>query len=371
MADLLDVVDRLYAAALEPERWPEALDRLAHAVGGVGTVMRPILADTLPMTVASPSLHEAAEDFERGWWRFDKASALAQQRGLTGGVWTDDDAFTPEEMARDPYYQDFLRKHGLGRFLAQLATPLPSYVVSISVQRNGRLGAFDQSDKERFGLLGRHAARALAMATKFAEERRTNADLSLIVERLACGIIILDKDGTVTFVNEVAQKLLGDGINVRHGRIVAITLTEQQSLDRLIGSALPTSTILPEKPVALTRRSGRRSLIVQAMPLRSGAVDRLQHFALGHGGVLLLINDIDAGLTKSVTDKLILLGLTKAEARLAELVGLGLSPGEAAERIGIKLGTARAVLKSVFAKLNITRQSELAILVTKIQTVML
>ena len=54
MADLLEVVDGLYAAALEPERWPEALDSLAQAVGGIGTVMRPISSDRLPLTVASP-----------------------------------------------------------------------------------------------------------------------------------------------------------------------------------------------------------------------------------------------------------------------------------------------------------------------------
>lgn len=368
MADLLEVVDRLYAAALEPERWPDALDHLARAVGGIGTVMRPVATITPPVTVVSPVLHEAAEDFERGWWQFDKATEMAHQRGLTSGVWTDDHAFTPEDMARNPYYQEFLRKHGLGRFLAQLATPLPGYVVSISVQRDIRRGAFESHEMERFALLGGHAARALATTTKLAEAQRLNADLSLVLERLACGVIILDQHGAVTFVNDAAEKLLGDGMTVRHGRVLATTPAEQKDLDRLVASALPLSMSPPHGPVVLTRRSGRRSLFVQAIPVRWNAEDRLQHLALGRGGVLLLLNDVDATPARSVAEKLVLLGLTKGEARLAELIGGGLPPREAAERLGITEGTARAVLKQVFMKLDIARQSELAVLVTKLQS---
>jgi DNA-binding CsgD family transcriptional regulator len=282
-------------------------------------------------------------------------------------VWTYDDVFTPEDMARDPYYQDFLGKHGLGRFLAQLATPMPGYVASISVQRDVRLGPFEKHEMERFELLGRHAARALATTTKLAEGRRLNADLSLVIERLDCGLIILDQHGTVTFVNDVAQRRLGDGVNVRHRRVRTANPSEQGDLDQLIASALPLAPCPPHGPVALTRRSGRRTLFVQAMPVRWNAADRLDHLSLGHGGVLLLLNDIECPSAKGVADSLIILGLTRGEARLAELVGSGIPPREAAERLGITEATARTVLKQVFLKLDIGRQSELAVVVTKLQ----
>ena len=60
-----------------------------------------------------------------------------------------------------------------------------------------------------------------------------------------------------------------------------------------------------------------------------------------------------------------LFDLTPAEARLAALVGSGLPPREAAKNLGITEETARTVLKRVFSKTGVSRQSELAALLTK------
>src|SRR5258708_36886692 len=61
-----------------------------------------------------------------------------------------------------------------------------------------------------------------------------------------------------------------------------------------------------------------------------------------------------------------ILGLTLAEARVAALVGSGQAPREAAGKLGITEETARTVLKRVFAKVGVSRQSELASLLTKL-----
>jgi len=42
IAKLPAIVDLLYAAALEPQRWPDALHELGQAVGAIGTVLLPI-----------------------------------------------------------------------------------------------------------------------------------------------------------------------------------------------------------------------------------------------------------------------------------------------------------------------------------------
>jgi DNA-binding CsgD family transcriptional regulator len=60
-----------------------------------------------------------------------------------------------------------------------------------------------------------------------------------------------------------------------------------------------------------------------------------------------------------------LFALTPAEARVAALVGSGLSPREAAKELSISEGNLRTTLKHVFAKVGISRQSELAILLSK------
>src|SRR3954462_9116572 len=59
-------------------------------------------------------------------------------------------------------------------------------------------------------------------------------------------------------------------------------------------------------------------------------------------------------------------GLTPAEAQTASLMGSGLSPQDAADQLGLTVGTIRCELKAIFAKVGISRQSELASTVTRL-----
>jgi DNA-binding CsgD family transcriptional regulator len=61
-----------------------------------------------------------------------------------------------------------------------------------------------------------------------------------------------------------------------------------------------------------------------------------------------------------------LFGLTLGEARIAAMIGAGIPPKDAAERLGIAEDTARNVLKRVFAKVGVSRQSELTALLAKL-----
>jgi DNA-binding CsgD family transcriptional regulator len=62
------------------------------------------------------------------------------------------------------------------------------------------------------------------------------------------------------------------------------------------------------------------------------------------------------------------LGLTLGEARVAALIGRGMAPKAAAERLGIAESTARTVLKRVFIKIGVSRQSELTAFLNRIAT---
>lgn len=61
-----------------------------------------------------------------------------------------------------------------------------------------------------------------------------------------------------------------------------------------------------------------------------------------------------------------LFALTPAETRVATRIGSGLSPRQAAAKLGISEETVRTTLKHVFTKVGVSRQSELAVLLTKI-----
>ena len=54
--DELEAIDLLYRAAMEPELWPEALEKLALAAGCVGTALLPVTPNDTTGMIVSPLL---------------------------------------------------------------------------------------------------------------------------------------------------------------------------------------------------------------------------------------------------------------------------------------------------------------------------
>lgn len=369
MADAVvsDVLESIYAAALDPGRWPEALEQLSQAVGGLGTLILPLHVSSGIPTIQSASLDESTEAYRRDWWRYDCRSEAGKARNVTSGIFTDHDVLDANAMRRDPFYQEFLRPHGLGAFICNLSMPTPHQVVSVSVQRELRRGDFERSEMDRFALLGSHAARAIAISTKLTDVLRINRSLLSAMDHLAFGTIVLKADRTVAFVNNAARALLGRTMMVRSGRIVASNAANQRLLDGVMESAMKAGAGLNPSSILLSRaREGLAPLHIQALPISGDTSERLEMVALGPG-VLLLLHDLGANSAHGVGHHLIQLGLTPGQARVAEAVGSGLTPREAAAKWGLSEGTVRTVLKAVFERLGVSRQSQLAVLVTRLR----
>jgi DNA-binding CsgD family transcriptional regulator/PAS domain-containing protein len=363
------IVERLYGAVLEPALWPQALHELAQAVGAVGTVVLPVSTQGARETLISPEMREANEAYQKGWWRHDSRVQRMQMRRVLRGVFSEPELFAAEELARDPFRQEFLRQFGMGAFAAQVVAPLPKLVVSISVQRTLARGPFEAHEIERLALLGKHAARAVSVALRLAAARAGERTLVGTLDRLPCGGVAVDTRGRTVFVNQAAERMLGDGITISQKQLRAASAEQQPALDHLIASA-QAGAKAALAPIALARRSARTPLLLQAIPIRRSHADAIDRFLFESPTVLVLIVDPEQEREHDPAAALRLLGLTQAEARIAALVGCGRSRREAAEVLGISEWTARETIKRVFAKLGISRQSELVKLVYRLSVFM-
>jgi DNA-binding CsgD family transcriptional regulator len=119
------------------------------------------------------------------------------------------------------------------------------------------------------------------------------------------------------------------------------------------------------RPVLLHGDGEERFLAVYVLPVRAGARHPIAHLMTGVRAVVVVTSST-AGEPADPTIVRDLLGLTLGEARVAALVGSGAAPRETAERLGITEETARTTLKRVFSKVGVSRQSELATLLTKL-----
>jgi DNA-binding CsgD family transcriptional regulator len=135
---------------------------------------------------------------------------------------------------------------------------------------------------------------------------------------------------------------------------------------RLIASAQLGAEATSLGPLALPRPSGKMPLLLQAIPFRRSDGDGIDRLLFGLASVLVILVDPEQEHEQNPIVALRLLGLTRAEARIAALVGSGHSRKEAADYLGISKWNAREALKRVFAKLGISRQSELVKLVCRL-----
>jgi DNA-binding NarL/FixJ family response regulator len=357
--NVLGVIDELYGAALLPSEWPNALESLAAACGGAGAA---ISRGRIPEpALASPSLGASTFEYAAGWWRHD-SRAPRLEAAFKGKPITDADLLTVQERARDPYYQDFLKPHGVDNFAGVILNPMPGLSLTVFVEGPR---VFKREQLDTLSRLTPHLSRALATTARLGMTEAFSRDLLAASEHLNCGMILIRPDGRVGFANDQAERMLGDGLTIKAGALYAAATTEQDGLDRLIASLLSGSQVSGDS-VFVTRPSGKSPLVVQGAPIDPKRHPTLERLGVSSSGGLLLVHDLAPERQGSIARELQRMGLTKSQARVAELVGSGLSVKQAADETGVVEGTARTQLKAAFARLGVSRQSELAILITKL-----
>ncbi|MBK8086431.1 MAG: helix-turn-helix transcriptional regulator [Devosia sp.] len=176
------------------------------------------------------------------------------------------------------------------------------------------------------------------------------------------GAVVVGPDGRILFHNDAVTAMAGRHFSIETGHLhCADAALESQLLgqiEHMLRGGKGTD------PIAVARGTDRRPIFVQPILLDSGGAAQP-----GEGSVLLLVTDLELPLERDALGALQILGLSPAEARIADLVGSGQPPKEAARRLGNTEGTVRFSLHQIYRKLGISRQSELARLVARIQAI--
>jgi PAS domain S-box-containing protein len=179
-----------------------------------------------------------------------------------------------------------------------------------------------------------------------------------LCQQLGLPAAVLQRDGRVLFANPIFNEphpqfvLRNDRIEAANPMANEFLMQRLACLDRRNGG-----TIVGSSPVLA--ENVYPSLIFRLLPMEGSfgiALGILIVTALGAIGA----PSPDLDLVQS------LFALAPAEARVAMLIGAGLSPRQTAAKLGISVGNVRTTLKRVFSKVGVARQSELAVLLTKL-----
>jgi DNA-binding CsgD family transcriptional regulator len=170
------------------------------------------------------------------------------------------------------------------------------------------------------------------------------------------------------FSNPAGQKLIGHGLSTVQERLTTRFAPDRDALQGALARVLdgtPDDFLENPRPVLVRSDDSDQFLAVYVLPVRLPTGHAVEQIFAG-ARALVLVTTSKPGEPPDPTIVRDILGLTLGEARIAALVGFGLAPREAAERLKTTEETARTTLKRVFSKVGVSRQSELATLLTRL-----
>jgi DNA-binding CsgD family transcriptional regulator len=351
-------VDDLVSAAILAEGWEEALARFALAADARDAVLMRNRALKPVAVVTSASAAGAVADYAAG--RAPPNSRYLRVSNLRYvGFRIDHDDYSDGELARDPYYQEFLRPNGVFWHANTVLAPGADEYVELSLKRRVEFGPYQPADRALLNsvLSDLHAVARIAKGTLDAEAR----GMTWLLGRRGTPIIELDHRGRVLSGQAIGEGNPSYPVRMMRRRLVATDRTAELSVDRAVARAVSRPGQLGL--AALTGADGRRYLL-QVHPVPGRARDI---FSSAAALALLIERDREPAILRTDLSALRgAYGLTEREANVAALLAEGLDINAIAARLGIRPNSARSYLKDALQKTGATRQAELVALVARI-----
>jgi DNA-binding CsgD family transcriptional regulator len=358
LAQFSELLAAIYQGPLESVPWKTALDLLHGYLRAnyVTLMLRPPTPDrdALMVNAAGDAPINRQGEYNKYYYALDPFIDLPP-----------DQVFVADELARggkwreSEFYKQFLKPLDILYAMGADIVTDDGIHCRFRASRPHRERPFSPADKALCSAMLPHLKRAVILHSQLNlidSERRLYAGT---IDRMLVGTVILNESGAIIKRNAVADEMLRDedGLRLVNGALRAENPAENRELQRLIKQAMAAqgegaSPAVPEA-ISIARKGGRSKLgvVVRGVPHAE--------WSEGRPAVALLIRDPERRTEASRETVRRLFDLTPAEASLALALADGLTLDEAAERLKIRKNTARAHLRSIFAKIGVTRQTTL------------
>lgn len=360
--DLLELVGDIYDSAIEPSKWPSALERVGR------------LLDSESVAITLNSIHEPPGFQMRAQWNIDPGleAAMLENYPLNPLVtaiyyYGVDEPFSllsyvdEAQLKSTRFYANTLGKFGILDSGVCLLAKSVSQFGSISIQRAEDKPPFGEADFALMRRLVPHIRRA-AFIGELLEARSLERDmLSATLETLRVGIVLTDETGRIIHANSAAFRLIKDSsaLHSNSTTLAARNLESAIDLSQAIAAAgSGTSVDIPRTGIAIALRAqDQHDLAAWVLPLDSGLRKDLGGEFTARVAVFLR----EMGDTSPIPAELFVrrYGITPAECRVLLLIVQGKTTQEAAEALGISLATAKTHIARLLDKTGTERQVDL------------
>ena len=215
-------------------------------------------------------------------------------------------------------------------------------------------------------MLSTHIQRAIANGMQLIQLDNERKVYSKTLSRQAIGVITLDEKGNVITRNAIADEILHekDGLHIINQHIHLESPASRTKLNGYITEVIEAQRNHQPPPVnalSVDRPSGKPDLEILIKPMM---IDKtVEPSNTPH--MMVFINAPDKTSDIDIRILISLYKLTRAEALLAKYLADGANLDQSAAQLGIARNTARAQLRSIFAKTGVSQQSMLVSLILK------
>jgi DNA-binding CsgD family transcriptional regulator len=365
--ELLDTAAALYEAALEPEAWGDALSRVGGLINADWSLLGVYRHDGCPEFLAQDAAGDAEHFalFNDHYAQPDTNPSIPLLLAAElGAIIVREQVYTDEVWRRTPLYEGIYRPRDLYHGLGAVVLDEAPHVAFLGVNRVKRSSPFTAPDLDLLRAVLPHMRRALQVFLRLAAGNSQQRGHEQVWDMLACGVILLDAAGKISWMNRSAATVLvrADGLTMRKGALTATNARENTALQLLVRQTVATQQGLCLRPggsLRVSRPSQRRPLALSLSPIHVE-----QSFAPRPAAVAFVTDpDRDPELVPEKLRRLY--GLTVREAAVVAELVRGRDLHEAAERLDMSVHTARTLLRFVFRKTDTHRQSELVGLVLR------
>lgn len=359
--ELMSVVGELYDCAIEPARWPVALERLAGTLGSAA----------ISITLQDPRQREVRL---LHLWGFSPQFIQDMQEAVpfnplmpSGWFMAVDEAYTGiGVLGRDEYYatrfyREVLKPHGYCDAALAVLAKTSNRFGSISLPHTHEQGEWTSEQLHTVRTFTPHLRRVVTIADLLDARALQQDMLSSALDLLKVGIVLVDGQARIVHANHAGRKLLDDRTGLRKDGdlLSARDPKATQELRAAIAAATSQRTIaLPASGVVIpVPAQDGRDLAAWVLPLDAGLRGEMAAPFAAKAAVFVR----ELGDTSAFPGELFVkrYGITPAECRVLMMLVQGMTIAETCDALGVGEPTVKTHLARLFAKTGTERQADL------------
>jgi DNA-binding CsgD family transcriptional regulator len=364
MSDLIGIV---YDCAIEPSRWPKALEEICRSIECVSGIM--LLVDLVHSQHRFAYTWGLGADWARRYFEHSNELTRFYSAAFSRDICTDGEPllFSPvmERVGRIRYiYDEWTQPQGVSEMIQTVVLRQARRLAVFGANRHQSAGVITADQLEIIRLLVPHIRRAVTIIDILDAKNIEIATLAATLDTFKAGILVVADHARLLHANSAGRKMLaasGPIATVRGSLCVRDTQAHRELRNAIELARLDEATI------------GATGI---GVPLRDDAATVAHVLPLARGELRTrLVPEAAAAVffTKSADSPPEDIGaiattfdLTPAETRVLEYLVSGATFADAAEALKISANTAKTHLARIFSKTGVSRQADLIALVNRL-----